>query len=143
MAYKYDPILCMMVEKPNVKTNDAQDLRKGQKYKNKNGVIVEIISVEPNYVLADFGGTKKDFTNEGLKKILSDNGYVKVNDSKIKTEDAAADDFKKAIQMVEQIRQITRKHARNIDSNAIFAYCDKIQDKYQYYVDNAGKGWYD
>lgn len=143
----YDPILCMMVEKQDVK--DEESLKKGQKYRNKNGITVEIISVEPNYVLADFGGTKKDFSPYGLKKILLDNGYKKVSDKesvkdeKTKTNDAAVDDFKKAIQLVEQIRQITRKHSRNIDANAVFAYCDKIQDKYQYYVDNAHRGWYD
>lgn len=68
---------------------------------------------------------------------------IKNCDNKVKVKDASIDDFKKAIQLIEQVRQITRKHARNIDSNAIFAYCDKIQDKYQYYVDNAHKGWYD
>lgn len=81
MAKVYDPILCMMVEQPAMKARDAEPLRKGQKYKNRNGVVVEIITVEPNYVLADFGGTKKDFTPYGLQKILSDNGYVKTKDA--------------------------------------------------------------
>lgn len=74
--------------------------------------------------------------------MMVEKSAVKANDESIKTKDATIDDFKKAIQMVEQIRQITRKYTRNIDANAIFAYCDKIQDKYQYYVDNAHKGWY-
>lgn len=87
MAKVYDPILCMMVEQPAMKTRDAESLKKGQKYKNRNGVVVEIITVEPNYVLADFGGVKKDFTPYGLQKILSDNGYVKTKD--VRTTDAA------------------------------------------------------
>lgn len=60
-----------------------------------------------------------------------------------KVNDAAVDDFKKAISLVEQIRQIVRKYARKIDSNALFAYCDKIEDKLQYYINNANRGWYD
>ena len=62
--------------------HDAEPLKKGQKYKNRNGVVVEIITVEPNYVLADIGGAKKDFTPYGLQKILSDNGYVKTKDAR-------------------------------------------------------------
>lgn len=65
-----------------IKTCDAEPLKKGQKYKNRNGVVVEIITVEPNYVLADIGGVKKDFTPYGLQKILSDNGYVKTKDAR-------------------------------------------------------------
>lgn len=87
MAKVYDPILCMMVEQPAMKTRGAEPLKKGQKYKNRNGAVIEIIAVEPNYVLADFGGTKKDLPPYGLKKILSDNGYVKIKDAK--TKDAA------------------------------------------------------
>lgn len=67
--------------------HDAEPLKKGQKYKNRNGVVVEIITVEPNYVLADIGGAKKDFTPYVLQKILSDNGYVKTKDAR--TTDAA------------------------------------------------------
>lgn len=66
----------------------------------------------------------------------------KTNDKAV-THDSAADDFKKAIQLVEQIRQIVRKHSRNIAANSLFAYCDNIEDKFQYYIDNASKGWYD
>lgn len=65
-----------------MKARDAEPLKKGQKYKNRNGVVVEIITVEPNYVLADIGGVKKDFTPYGLQKILSDNGYVKTKDAR-------------------------------------------------------------
>lgn len=67
----------------------------------------------------------------------------KVTKDKVITKDKAADDFKKAIQLVDQIRQITRKYARKIDASALFAYCDKVEDKFQYYIDNASKGWYD
>lgn len=80
--YRYDPILCMNVPDSTSKAKDADTLRKGQVYKNSNGVKVEIVSVESNYVLADFGGQKKDFTPVGLQKILSDNGYKKVRDAK-------------------------------------------------------------
>lgn len=141
MAKVYDPILCMMVEQPVTKARDVEPLKKGQKYKNRNGVVAEIITVEPNYVLADFGGTKKDFTPYGLQKILSDNGYVKTKDART-TDDAAAD-FNKMLKVLSDLKAMVRKYGRKIDSNYFFNVIGQMEDKIQYYVNNAGRGWYD
>lgn len=141
MPKVYDPILCMMVEQPAMKARDAEPLKKGQKYKNRNGVVVEIITVEPNYVLADFGGVKKDFTPYGLQKILSDNGYVKTKDAR--TVDAAASDFQQAMAKLEEVQRIVTKYGRKIDASAMHAMLDRLKGNFKYYIENAGKGWYD
>ena len=57
--------------------------------------------------------------------------------------DDARSDFSKVIALTKQIDEITKKYARKIDANAMFAYTDQIRNKVQYYIDNASRGWYD
>lgn len=73
---------------------------------------------------------------------------MNVPDSTSKAKDAKAlddskADFSKVIALTKQIDEITRKYARKIDANAMFAYTDQIRNKVQYYIDNASRGWYD
>lgn len=68
-------------------------------------------------------------------------GTSKAKDAKI--QDDARSDFSKVIALTKQIDEITRKYARKIDANAMFAYTDQIRNKVQYYIDNASRGWYD
>ena len=73
---------------------------------------------------------------------------MNVPDSTSKAKDAKAlddarSDFSKVIALTKQIDEITRKYARKIDANAMFAYTDQIRNKVQYYIDNASRGWYD
>ena len=65
----------------------------------------------------------------------------KANDARV--HDDARSDFSKVIALTKQIDEITRKYARKIDANAMFAYTDQIRNKVQYYIDNASRGWYD
>lgn len=73
---------------------------------------------------------------------------MNVPDSTSKAKDAKAlddakADFQKVISLTKQIDDITKRYARKIDANAMFAYTDQIRRKVQYYIDNADRGWYD
>ena len=58
------------------------------------------------------------------------------------TDDAAAD-FKAMQKQLDTLQSMVRKYARKIDSNYFFNVIAQMKDKLQYYVDNAGRGWYD
>lgn len=73
---------------------------------------------------------------------------MNVPDSTSKAKDAKAlddskADFQKVISLTKQIDDITKRYARKIDANAMFAYTDQIRRKVQYYIDNSDRGWYD
>ena len=69
---------------------------------------------------------------------------MNVPDSASKAKDAKAlddakADFQKIISLTKQIDDITRRYARKIDANAMFAYTEQIRNKVQYYIDNASR----
>lgn len=83
MPKVYDPLLCMMVDKPTTKAKDK------------------------------------------------------------KTADAAASDFQQAVAKLEEVQRIVTKYGRKIDASAMHAMLDRLKGNFKYYIENAGKGWYD
>lgn len=61
----------------------------------------------------------------------------------VNTKDSAASDFQNAIRMINQVEGIVKKYSRKIDANALFNHLDMMRNKFQYYIDNSSRGWYD
>ena len=149
MAMRYDPIMCMMVD-DSVKTKDAnKDVEKEVKLIKEGKGPIAILST-----LKGMGLTPAD-ANSYYAEAKSLTGYRSYDEKTIdkairsadsvSTTDAAIDEFKKTKELCKQIiAQYSGKPiGRKIDGNYVLAHAKGIIDKMDYYIENAGRGWYD
>lgn len=153
MAKVYDPILCMMVEQPATKARDASS-----KSGELGGIKYEIIDLgsgrfkitmngkpwKNSALLGTIEAAEKNVRN-AIGEILS---YERATGKKAsvrdkKTYDDAAADFNKMLKTLSDLKAMVRKYSRKIDSNYFFNVIGQMEDKIQYYVNNASRGWYD
>lgn len=144
MAKVYDPILCMMVEQPATKVRD----KAGEMwFLIVNGKTIKAFEKWGAPVAEAKKYMKENnIPGVGILKRLGRSGEYTItarDGNTARTVDDAAADFNKMLKTLSDLKAMVRKYSRKIDSNYFFNVIGQMEDKIQYYVNNASRGWYD